>query len=369
MGHHERGRGSDSDSDSSDSDDNRHGGRKEDKEARKARKKLEKASKNRDDSEERPGKDKKEKKGKQQGRFEQFAVEQPPPIPGQHRDAYPAGMPPSYTNSANFSPGHGPYQAPGGEAASFFASGHSSSNSQSAEFSPGHGAFQVPSGGAASFPGGGHSYSNSQSADFSPGHGAFQVPSGGAAAFVAGGHSSSNEWRGQQQRAFDGRSSPPQPQPTHSPSYPMQTPPPSGVRIPLSTGQPFPPSAQAGAPPFRDLDGSPVYIGSALFENPSAVHPCKIAPNLHPPARVPYGGGEHEHNGRYDLLPFVPEQMEWVHTSGGVIPSGRRPIEGGYENGGGRLFHGYAEIQGIGVPGKVGEHLVSIAMFLWLELF
>jgi hypothetical protein len=66
----------------------------------------------------------------------------------------------------------------------------------------------------------------------------------------------------------------------------------AGDRIPLVPGQPFPSDAQAGAPPFRDADGTPVYLGSAWLRE-DAVHPCKIAPALKPAARVPYGGKEY----------------------------------------------------------------------------
>jgi len=154
---------------------------------------------------------------------------------------------------------------------------------------------------------------------------------------------------------------PPQfPTPNHQSPPPYQAhqapPPPSGFRIPLSTQSALPSPEQLGQPVGFDGDGrSPVYIGSAIF--PNSVHPCKIGPHLSPPCRVPYGGGEHEHNGRYDLLPFDPNTMEWVHTSHGRVPPGRRPVEGGYEQGGGKLYHAMGNIQGIRVPGKTGEHL------------
>lgn len=142
------------------------------------------------------------------------------------------------------------------------------------------------------------------------------------------------------------------------PSPPQyQAPPPSGYRIPLSTDTPFPQNLQElGEPPFRDADGvSPVYIGSALMEK--SVQPCKIGPHLRPFAHVPYGGGEHDHHGRYDLLPFRPYEMEWVQASHGVIPKGRRPVAGGYEENGAFLFHAVAPVNGVQVPGKAGEHL------------
>ncbi|EIN09696.1 hypothetical protein PUNSTDRAFT_86159 [Punctularia strigosozonata HHB-11173 SS5] len=138
------------------------------------------------------------------------------------------------------------------------------------------------------------------------------------------------------------------------PAAPAQ-PPPSGYRVPLSDTTPFPSPQYTGEPPCFDADGSPVFIGSALMEK--SVHPCKIAPHLQPHCRVPYGGGEFEHRGRFDLLPFSPNLMEWVPTQGGHVPPGRRPVEGGYEENGAKLYHALGTISGVHVPGKTGEHL------------
>ncbi|KDQ57159.1 hypothetical protein JAAARDRAFT_131487 [Jaapia argillacea MUCL 33604] len=144
--------------------------------------------------------------------------------------------------------------------------------------------------------------------------------------------------------------------PNQPPPYPASTAPPSGYRVKLTTTEPFPSPAQAGPPVCFDADGqSPVFIGSAFVNN--AVHPCKIAPHLSPPCRIPYGGAEYEHHGRYDLLPFVPGTMEWVRASGGEIPPGRRPVEGGYEDNGAQLYHALGNVNGIQVPGKTGRHL------------
>ncbi|KAI0775184.1 hypothetical protein BD413DRAFT_471824 [Trametes elegans] len=134
-----------------------------------------------------------------------------------------------------------------------------------------------------------------------------------------------------------------------------QTPPPSGFRVPLTDSVTFP-TQQAGQPVAYDADGrTPVFIGSALMGN--AVHPCKIVPTFSSPARVGYGGAEVEHRGRYDLLPFDPATMEWVPAARGQIPYGRRPVEGGYEETGGKLYHALATVQGVQVPGKTGTHL------------
>lgn len=141
-------------------------------------------------------------------------------------------------------------------------------------------------------------------------------------------------------------------------AQPLQNVPPSGYRIPLDPNTPFPSPDQLGRPPTTDFSGStgPVFIGSAIF--PDSVQPCKITPSLHPPCRVAHNGSEFEHHGRFDLLP-ITKDMEWVPTRNGQIPPGRRPVEGGYESGGGKLYHALGSIQGVHVPGKAGLHLVS----------
>ena len=131
--------------------------------------------------------------------------------------------------------------------------------------------------------------------------------------------------------------------------------PPSGFRISLAATDAFPDLQTLGQPPCYDGDGSPIYIGSALMNN--SVHPCKIGRHLRPYVSVPYGGGEYHHHGRYDLLPYLPAQMEFVPAENGRIPYGRRPIAGGYEEQGAKLYHAVALINGLRVPGKTGEHL------------
>lgn len=59
------------------------------------------------------------------------------------------------------------------------------------------------------------------------------------------------------------------------------------------------------------------------------------------------------------MLPFDPRTMELVRTQEGRIPNGRRPVQGGYEESGSWLYHALAEVNGVKVPGKCGEHLVS----------
>ncbi|KAI6094581.1 hypothetical protein F5141DRAFT_1168828 [Pisolithus sp. B1] len=140
------------------------------------------------------------------------------------------------------------------------------------------------------------------------------------------------------------------------PAYNDVPEPPSGYRVALDVSSPFPGSSKTMEPPCFDADGiSPVYVGSAIFDN--CVHPCKIAPRLIPACRVPYGGVELEHRGRYDLLPFDPDTMIWVTTNRGRIPYGFTPIQGGYEENGTSLYHAIGVVNGVRVPGKAGMHL------------
>lgn len=151
----------------------------------------------------------------------------------------------------------------------------------------------------------------------------------------------------------------------HQEKLPPSQIPPSGYRIALNTppgGPPFPGIDKTRAAPLTDADGkTPVFIGSALMQD--SVHPCKIVPNHPQPCYVSYGGAELTHQGRYDLLPVVPEHMEFVRTSHGRVPSGRRPVKGGFENNGAELYHAVAEIEGVKVPGKTGTHLVRPTVF------
>ncbi|KAG8779602.1 hypothetical protein FRC12_024054 [Ceratobasidium sp. 428] len=127
----------------------------------------------------------------------------------------------------------------------------------------------------------------------------------------------------------------------------------SGRRIPCSTNENIPEAVFESQTEFREQGGQPVYVASALMGD--SVHPCKCVPTLDSPCQVPYGGGEHAHSGRYDILP-ITNDMEWVPGQGGVIPYGKTPVEGGYE-GQNTLYHAYAVIQGVKVPGKTGSHL------------
>jgi hypothetical protein len=59
------------------------------------------------------------------------------------------------------------------------------------------------------------------------------------------------------------------------PAYSSTTTPPAGLRVPASTFSGFPSVDLTGPPPLRDLDGSAVFVASALVGTKS-VHPCKV---------------------------------------------------------------------------------------------
>ncbi|TBU35466.1 hypothetical protein BD311DRAFT_707447 [Dichomitus squalens] len=140
---------------------------------------------------------------------------------------------------------------------------------------------------------------------------------------------------------------------THPEPAPVQYVP--DVYVPLGDHSEFP-WRLAGEVPAWDGDGTPLYLGTTLFNG--GWHPCKIMPYNSSKARVSYGGKEYENTGICHLLPFNAATMEWVPTSCGLLPYGRRAIEGGYEEIGGEMFyHALAVVAGVKVPGKAGPHL------------
>ncbi|GAA6014579.1 hypothetical protein JCM11491_004547 [Sporobolomyces phaffii] len=134
----------------------------------------------------------------------------------------------------------------------------------------------------------------------------------------------------------------------------------AGLRVPCSSANAFPTTDLVGKAPFTDLDGGPVFVASALVAGGRSVHPCKVTNGK---CMVSFGGGEHHHQGRFDILP-ITQEMEWVAASYGQIPKGRRPVEGGFEENGSHLFHAVLTIDGVSVPGKTGAHLHG-ANFPW----
>ncbi|KAJ6549799.1 hypothetical protein B0H19DRAFT_952230, partial [Mycena capillaripes] len=122
---------------------------------------------------------------------------------------------------------------------------------------------------------------------------------------------------------------------------------------------------RAGPAPFTDLDGSPVYGGSAIvtFRDPrdggniNFVQPTKITPHPIPTCTYIEYGADSKHFGRYEVLVIDGRSMEWIQTSHGRIPEGRTPIEGGYVGSNRKLYHATARVEGILIPGIAGPGL------------
>ncbi|KAF9526413.1 hypothetical protein CPB83DRAFT_858057 [Crepidotus variabilis] len=128
----------------------------------------------------------------------------------------------------------------------------------------------------------------------------------------------------------------------------------AGHRLALKTGVPLPYLNLALSPDWDTFEGHWIFLASAIRER--SVIPCKTGAGT-PFLCVALDGKEIRHQGRFDILPYLPEQMELVLTSYGKIPDGRRPIEGGYEEGGSQLYHAVAAVEGLRIPGKTGERL------------
>lgn len=149
---------------------------------------------------------------------------------------------------------------------------------------------------------------------------------------------------------------------------------------------------RAGPPITRDNAGHRIFLGSALVvvpnsgprEEPSLL-PCRVV--VSSPTSfsclVTFGGEEREHTGRWELMPFDPERMEWVPSSHKgfhrVVSMWREPVKGGYELYG-RLRHGEYEKEYRGMHyglatvtdsegveqqfvGRVGENMVWLLFF------
>ncbi|ESK92624.1 hypothetical protein Moror_4337 [Moniliophthora roreri MCA 2997] len=128
---------------------------------------------------------------------------------------------------------------------------------------------------------------------------------------------------------------------------------------------------RAGQLVAHDNSKRQLFLGSALLLQGAehSLHPCKIVVSSSGSftCLLPYGGQEKEHDGRWELNPFLPDQMEWVAASRGAVPNGRTPVEGGYEKDvqyhrQRSLYYALATVtdsQGHlqRVPGKTGNHL------------
>lgn len=113
-------------------------------------------------------------------------------------------------------------------------------------------------------------------------------------------------------------------------------------------------------PPSNDFGD---YVGVARMignEDRVSMQPCRIRKGFQPACFVPFEGGAFQHHGqcvvqcpsplclswvnillmhrRFSLL-CITDDMEWVPATDGIIPPGRKPVEGGFEETGEKLYH------------------------------
>ncbi|KAN0100050.1 hypothetical protein V8E55_000034 [Tylopilus felleus] len=102
-----------------------------------------------------------------------------------------------------------------------------------------------------------------------------------------------------------------------------------------------------------DLNGiTPLYFASATL--PGEVLPGKAGQTR--TCHILHNDAVEERNLGFNLLPFS-DKMELVATSRGVIPHGRRPVEGNYDSQGRNLYHAILYVVGRRFPGMCAEHL------------
>jgi hypothetical protein len=114
-------------------------------------------------------------------------------------------------------------------------------------------------------------------------------------------------------------------------------------------------------PAATDLDGTTsLYFGSAIL--PGEILPGKVVQMR--TCQVLHNDAVVERNVGFSILPFSVE-MELVPTSRGVIPQGRRPVQGNYDVQGRKLYHAMLYAVGRQFPGMCAEHLVSASLITW----
>ncbi|XP_052859693.1 uncharacterized protein LOC128266943 [Anopheles cruzii] len=97
----------------------------------------------------------------------------------------------------------------------------------------------------------------------------------------------------------------------------------------------------------HDTDGSPLYVGRAIYKDDQL--PGKVAANRHL-AYVSYGGREHTKSS-FEVL--VNGNVSWVRSGFGEVP--RNAIVGGRTTSDEPMYIGRANYQGSLTPGKISQ--------------
>ncbi|KAK7680578.1 hypothetical protein QCA50_016360 [Cerrena zonata] len=91
----------------------------------------------------------------------------------------------------------------------------------------------------------------------------------------------------------------------------------------------------AGHPVTRTRDGRKIFLGSALVvsEESHALEPCQVVVKNTASfsCLVQTDSPQKKHDGRFEIQPFDSRRMRWMTPFDGKVPSGRSPVQGGYD--------------------------------------
>ncbi|KAF8757757.1 universal ribosomal protein uL5 family [Rhizoctonia solani] len=126
-----------------------------------------------------------------------------------------------------------------------------------------------------------------------------------------------------------------------------------GTRVRVDVGTTFPDEAVVGVAPFRDTEGRPLYVGTAVLDD-SAI-PCQIDPQTLQFKRPMTRKSRQAQPAR--RVSCGSSSMQWISASFGEIPYGKHPVHGGHENTSPHLYHAIARIGNTFIPGKTSPDL------------
>ncbi|CAE6482087.1 unnamed protein product [Rhizoctonia solani] len=126
-----------------------------------------------------------------------------------------------------------------------------------------------------------------------------------------------------------------------------------GTRVRVDVGTTFPDEAVVGVAPFRDTEGRPLYVGTAVLDDRAI--PCQIDPQMLEVKRPTTRKSRQAQPVRQVSL--ISSSMQWLPAAYGEIPYGKQPVHGGHENSSPHLYHAIARIGNTFIPGKTSPDL------------
>ncbi|CAE6513638.1 unnamed protein product [Rhizoctonia solani] len=125
-----------------------------------------------------------------------------------------------------------------------------------------------------------------------------------------------------------------------------------GTRVRVDVGTTFPDEAVVGVAPFRDSEGRPLYVGTAILDDGAI--PCQIDPQMFAVKRPTTRKSRQAQPVRQVM---ISSSMQWIPATYGEIPYGKQPVHGGHENSSPHLYHAIARIGNTFIPGKTSPDL------------